>query len=60
MDISAENKNKYSALGLTLIFHAILFLIFLWKITTPIPPFTQVPPPEIEIGLGMMGLGNTD
>lgn len=60
MDAASENKNRYSALGLTLLFHALLFLVFLWKITTPIPPFKEVPPPEIEIGLGMEGLGNKD
>ena len=61
MEAVAENKNKYFALGLTILFHAILFLIFILVVfVTPIPPFEIKPVPEIEIGLGMTGLGNTD
>jgi TonB family protein len=61
MEATSENKNKYTALGLTLIFHVILFLIFIWVVfVTPIPPFEVKPVPEIEIGLGMEGLGNKD
>lgn len=60
MESLSEKKDKYSALGLTLLFHVLLFLAFLWRIVTPIPPFKEIPPPEVEIGLGMMGLGNTD
>lgn len=61
MDASAENKNKYIALGLTILFHVILFLLFIYIVfITPIPPFEIKPVPEIEIGLGMEGLGNKD
>jgi periplasmic protein TonB len=61
MEASAEKKNKYAALGLTLGFHALLiFLFFLIVFITPIPPFEIKPVPEIEIGLGMEGLGNED
>lgn len=61
MEAVAENKNKYFALGLTILFHVILFLIFILVVfVTPIPPFEIKPVPEIEIGLGMEGLGNTD
>ena len=61
MEASAENKNKYLALVFTLIFHVMLFLIFIWVVfVTPIPPFEVKPVPELEIGLGMEGLGNKD
>jgi protein TonB len=61
MDASADNKNKIQALAFTLIFHVLLFLIFIWVVfVTPIPPFEVKPVPEIEIGLGMEGLGNKD
>ena len=61
MDSTAENKNKYTALALTVGVHIVLFLIF-WLVVfvTPIPPFEIKPVPEIEIGLGMEGFGNTD
>jgi hypothetical protein len=58
MEASAENKNKYFALALTLGFHALLFLLFIFIVfITPIPPFEIKELPEIEIGLGMEGLG---
>ena len=61
MDASIENKNKYVALVFTLGFHALLFLLFLLIVfITPIPPFEIKPVPEIEIGLGMTGFGNSD
>lgn len=61
MDSTAENKNRYVAMALTIGFHALLFLIFIWIVfVTPIPPFEIKPVPEIEIGLGMEGFGNTD
>ncbi len=61
MDASAENKNRYMALGLTILFHALLFLLFIFMVfITPIPPFEIKPVPEIEIGLGMEGLGRKD
>lgn len=61
MDTTAENKNRYIALAYTIGFHVIMFLIFILVVfITPIPPFEIKPVPEIEIGLGMEGLGNTD
>lgn len=61
MEATSENKNKYIALGFTLIFHALLFLLFIFIVfITPIPPFEIKPVPEIEIGLGMEGFGNAD
>lgn len=61
MDGSTENKDKYLALGFTLFFHVLIFLLFIFTVfITPIPPFEIKPVPEIEIGLGMEGLGNTD
>lgn len=57
---AAENKNKYLAVVFTLGFHALLFLLFILIVfITPIPPFEIKPVPEIEIGLGMEGAGNT-
>lgn len=59
MDASVDNKNKYYALAFTIGFHALLFLLFIFMVfVTPIPPFEIKPVPEIEIGLGMEGLGN--
>jgi TonB family protein len=61
---ASENKNKYSALGLTILFHILLFVFFiLYPITVPDPPFAVVPVPEVVadiIGMGMQGSGNTD
>lgn len=60
MNSSAENKNRYTALAFTAGFHALLFLLFILIVfITPIPPFEIKPVPEIEIGLGMEGLGDT-
>ncbi|MDF2437212.1 MAG: hypothetical protein K0Q95_1588 [Bacteroidota bacterium] len=56
---STDNKNKYIALGLTVLFHVLLFLLFIFMVfITPIPPFEVKPVPEIEIGLGMEGMGS--
>jgi TonB family protein len=61
MEASAERKNKYIALGLTIGIHVLLFLLlFLIVFITPIPPFEIKPVPEIEIGLGMEGMGSED
>jgi periplasmic protein TonB len=61
MDASADKRNKFAALGFTVGFHAVLLLLlFLIVFITPIPPFEIKPVPEIEIGLGMEGLGNED
>lgn len=58
MSAPAENKNRFAALGFTIGFHALLFLLFLFTVfITPIPPFEIKPVPEIEIGLGMEGMG---
>ncbi|MCE3280402.1 MAG: periplasmic protein TonB, links inner and outer rane [Bacteroidetes bacterium] len=58
MEAQAENKNKYLALIFTISFHALVFLLFfLIVFITPIPPFEIKPVPEIEIGLGMEGMG---
>lgn len=62
MDASAENKNKYFALGLTLLFHVGLFLLFIFTVfITPLPPFPESPD-LIDLGVdaGMMGLGNQE
>lgn len=51
-----SNKNpsyKYSALAGTLVFHALLFLIFfLIVFKTPIPPFPESGAPGIEVNFG--------
>src|ERR1700741_543916 len=62
MDASAENKNKYVALGLTLGFHGLIFLLLIFIVfITPIPPFPDPPQVEIIADLGgMEGLGNAD
>ncbi len=61
MDASAsENKNKYAAVGLTILFHVLLFLIFLIRINVPDPPFPIVEVPEAFVDLtGMVGTGST-
>lgn len=57
---AAETKNKYLAVLFAIVFHALLFLLFILIVfVTPIPPFEIKPVPEIEIGLGMEGAGNT-
>lgn len=54
----SEKKSRLAALGLTILFHALLFLLFIFMVfITPIPPFEVKPVPEIEIGLGMEGMG---
>lgn len=61
MDATAENKNRYMAMAITALIHAILFLLLIFIVfVTPIPPFEIKPVPEIEIGLGVEGLGNAD
>lgn len=61
MSVVAENKNKVKAMTFTIGFHALLFLLFIFIVfVTPIPPFEIKPSPEIEISLGMEGLGNKD
>jgi outer membrane biosynthesis protein TonB len=59
MDATSEKKSKYFALLFTFSFHALVFLLFILIVfITPIPAFEVKPVPEIEIGLGMEGLGN--
>lgn len=61
MEVIAENKNRFIALGLTIGVHALLLLLFFFIVfITPIPPFEEPPVPEIEISLGMEGFGSTD
>lgn len=61
MNATAENKNRITAMALTIAFHAILFLLFIFIVfITPIPPFEIKPSPEIEIGLGIEGFGDMD
>ncbi|MGB3948475.1 MAG: energy transducer TonB [Bacteroidia bacterium] len=61
MSSSTENKTKYMALGFTIGFHALLLLLFVLIVfITPIPPFEIKEIPEVELDLGMEGLGNTD
>ncbi len=61
MSTTAENKNRITALILTIGFHALLFLLFIFIVfITPLPPFEIKPTPEIELDLGMEGLGNTN
>jgi len=60
MSTAAENKNRITALILTIGFHALLFLLLIFIVfITPLPPFEIKPTPEIELDLGMEGLGNT-
>ena len=61
MEATIENKNRYIAMALTLVFHALLILLFILIVfITPIPPFEIKPVPEVIIGLGMEGFGNSD
>lgn len=61
MEAATENKNRYLALVLSVGLHGLLILLFIFIVfITPIPPFEIKPVPEIEIGLGMEGLGNAD
>lgn len=58
----SDNKSKFSALGLTILFHALLFILFLFRIHVPDPPFPIVVVPEavIDLGMGQVGSGNSD
>lgn len=61
MNTSAENKNKYLAVALAIGFHGLLFLLCIFIVfITPIPPFEIKEVPEVELDLGMEGLGNAD
>lgn len=49
MDTSIENRNRYTAIGLTIGIHAALFLIFLFVVfITPLPPFVTPGPLILE------------
>lgn len=58
---AAENKNRFIALGFTLGFHALLFLLFILIVfITPIPPFVQPPVIETDVIIedgGSNGMG---
>lgn len=61
MSAVSENKNKVIAMVLTIGFHALLFLLFVFIVfITPLPPFEIKPTPEVEIDLGTEGFGSTD
>jgi protein TonB len=61
MSATAENKNKFIAIGFTMVFHVLLFLLFIFMVfVTPIPPFEIKQIPEVEMDLGTEGLGNAD
>jgi len=61
MEVQSESKNRFIALGFTIGFHILLFLLFIFIVfITPIPPFEIKPVPEIELDLGMEGFGNAD
>ncbi|MBL7885046.1 MAG: energy transducer TonB [Bacteroidia bacterium] len=61
MSTTLENKSRVQASVYSFgIFAFLLILIFFWKIITPIPPFEIPPIIELEIGLGVEGLGNRD
>lgn len=62
MEATTENKrSKYLALTYTLVFHGLLFLLFIGIVfVTPIPPFEIKEVPEAFLDLGMEGLGNAD
>jgi periplasmic protein TonB len=61
MEAQIENKNRWLALAFAIVFHALLFLLMFYIVfVTPIPPFEIKEVPEIEIGLGMEGLGTKE
>jgi TonB family protein len=61
MEAQVKNNNKLYALLFTIVFHAmLLFLLFFIVFVTPIPPFEIKEVPEIEIGLGMEGMGTKE
>jgi TonB family protein len=58
---SKDDKKRSQALVVTLMFHAILFLLFfLIIIRTPIPPFPEGGSPGIEINFGTSSIGMGD
>jgi len=60
MEAVAETKERYTALGITVVFHVALFALFVFIVfITPIPPFEIKEVPVIELE-GMEGLGNAD
>jgi TonB family protein len=61
METTTDSKSRFAAIAFTVGFHGLLLLAcILIVFITPIPPFKIVPPIELEIGLGMEGLGSTD
>lgn len=58
MDTPAENKTRIAAIGITLGFHILLFLLFIWIVfITPIPPFPIPDTIEVDMSSGMEGMG---
>jgi protein TonB len=58
-----DNRNRNVALIGTILFHAIILtLLFFYIIRTPIPPYPEMPKPEIELdfGNGVNGTGNVE
>ena len=58
-----EKNNRPIAIIGTIIFHAaILLFLYFFVIRTPIPPYPEVPKPEIELdfGNGVNGMGNVE
>jgi protein TonB len=48
--IKQEMYNRSGAFVGTVIFHVLILLIaFLWYIRTPLPPYKNIPPPELEV-----------
>ena len=63
MDYTFERNNRYISLGITLLFAALLLIIFLFiKFITPIPPFEASPMGGLEVNFGYdaAGMGDTN
>ena len=61
MDYTFERNNRYISLGITLLFAALLLIIFLFiKFITPIPPFEASPMGGLEVNFGYDAAGMGD
>ncbi|HEY4800675.1 MAG TPA: hypothetical protein VII99_16465 [Bacteroidia bacterium] len=61
MDYSFERNNRFLSLGITLLFAALLLLIFFFiKFITPIPPFDPSPMGGLEVNIGYDPAGMGD
>lgn len=59
--ISLERNNRFISLGITLLFAALLFIVFLFiKFVTPIPPFDESPMGGLEVNFGYDAAGMGD